>query len=116
MRREIFLILIFLSFLPTKVFSSELKNQYFCRILGEEVSKNVFNRNKQYIPNWIKPFINEELLVQEIVYNTLLDEVVVENNKILTNAVITGGMIHARGASLTLASYCEDSGVQKNAR
>ena len=86
MRREIFLILIFLSFLPTKVFSSELKNQYFCRILVEEVSKNVFNRNKQYIPNWIKPFINEELLVQEIVYNTLMDEVVVENNKILTNS------------------------------
>ena len=45
----------------------------------------MFNRNQQYIPNWIKPFINEELLVKEIVHNTLLDEVVIKNNKILTN-------------------------------
>tara|TARA_B100001989_G_scaffold76195_1_gene52442 strand:+ start:238 stop:609 length:372 start_codon:yes stop_codon:yes gene_type:complete len=84
MRRKIFLSLIFLSLLPTKVFSSELRNQYFCRILAEEVGKNVFNRNQKYIPNWIKPFINEELLVKEIVHNTLLDEVTIKNNKILT--------------------------------
>lgn len=86
MRGKFFLSLILLSLLPTKVFSSELKNQYFCRILTEEVGKNVFNRNQQYIPNWIKPFINEELLVKEIVHNTLLDEVVIKNNKILTNS------------------------------
>ena len=85
MMRKIFLNLIFLSLLPTKVFSSELRNQYFCRILAEEVGQNVLNRNQQYIPNWIKPFINEELLVKEIVHNTLLDEVVIKNNKILTN-------------------------------
>ena len=85
MRGKIFLSLIFLSLVPTKVFSNELKNQYFCRILAEEVGQNVFNRNQQYIPNWIKPFINEELLVKEIVHNTLLDEVVIKNNKILTN-------------------------------
>ena len=85
MRGEIFLSLIFLSLVPTKVFSSELRNQYFCRILTEEVGQNVFNRNQKYIPNWIKPFINEELLVKEIVHNTLLDEVVIKNNKILTN-------------------------------
>ena len=85
MRKKIFLSLIFLFLLPTKVFSSELKNQYFCVILGEEVSQNIFNRNQQYIPIWIKPFINEELLVKEIVNNTLLDEVVIKNNKILTN-------------------------------
>ena len=86
MMRKIFLNLIFLSLLPTKVFSSELRNQYFCRILAEEVGQNVLNRNQQYIPNWIKPFINEELLVKEIVHNTLLDEVVIKNNKILTNS------------------------------
>ena len=86
MRGEFFLSLIFLSLIPTKVFSNELKNQYFCRILTEEVGQNVFNRNQKYIPNWIKPFINEELLVKEIVHNTLLDEVVVRNNKILTNS------------------------------
>ena len=86
MRKKIFLSLIFLSLLPTKVFSSELKNQYFCRILGEEVGQNIFNRNQKYIPNWIKPFINEELIVKEIVFNTLLDEVVIKNQKILTNS------------------------------
>ena len=85
MRKTFFLSLIFLSLFPTTVLSSELKNQYFCGILTEEVGQNVFNRNQQYIPNWIKPFINEELLVKEIVYNTLLDEVVIKNNKILTN-------------------------------
>ncbi len=85
MRRKIFLCLIFLSSLPTKVFRDELRNQYFCRILAEEVGQNVFNRNQQYIPYWIKPFINEELLVKEIVHNTLLDEVVIKNNEILTN-------------------------------
>ena len=82
MREEFFLSLIFLSLIPTKVFSNELKNQYFCRFLTEEVGQNVFNRNQKYIPNWIKPFINEELLVKEIVHNTLLDEVVIKNNKI----------------------------------
>ena len=46
----------------------------------------MFNRNQQYIPNWIKPFINEDSLVKEIVHNTLLDEVVIKNNKILTNS------------------------------
>ena len=61
MRGRIFLSLIFLSLLPTKVFSSELRNQYFCRILAEEVGQNVFNRNQQYIPNWIKPFINNQI-------------------------------------------------------
>ena len=86
MRKKIFLSLIFLSLLPTKVFTSELKNQYFCRILGEEVGQNIFNRNQKYIPNWIKPFINEELIVKEIVFNTLLDEVVIKNQKILTNS------------------------------
>ena len=85
MRGRIFLSLIFLSLLPTIVFSNELKNQYFCGILAEEVGQNVFNRNQQYIPNWIKPFINEKSLVKEIVSNTLLDEVVIKNNKILTN-------------------------------
>ena len=86
MRGEFFLSLIFLSLIPTKVFSNELKNQYFCRILTEEVGQNVFNRNQKYIPKWIKPFINEELLVKEIVHNTLLEEVVIKNNKILTNS------------------------------
>ncbi len=86
MRKEIFLSLIFLALTPTKVFSSELKNQYYCRILAEEVGQNVFNRNQQYIPIWIKPFINEELLVKEIVSNTLLDEIVIKNNKVLTNS------------------------------
>ena len=86
MRGDFFLSLIFLSLIPTKVFSNELKNQYFCRFLTEEVGQNVFNRNQKYIPNWIKPFINEELLVKEIVHNTLLDEVVIKNNKILTNS------------------------------
>ena len=86
MKRKIFLSLIFLSLLQTKVLSSGLRNQYFCRILAEEVGQNVFNRNQQYIPNWIKPFINEELLVKEIVHNTLLDEVVIKNNEILTNS------------------------------
>ena len=86
MRGEFFLSLIFLSLIPTKVFSNELKNQYFCRILTEEVGQNVFNRNQKFIPNWIKPFINEELLVKEIVHNTLLEEVVIKNNKILTNS------------------------------
>jgi len=85
MRGRIFLSLIFLSLLPTKVFSSELRNQYFCRILAEEVGQNVFTRNQQYIPNWIKPFINEELLVKEIVHNTLLDEVVIKNNVFTRN-------------------------------
>ena len=85
MRREFFLSFIFLSLLPTKVFSSELKNQYFCKILAEEVGQNVFNRNQKYIPNWIKPFINEELLVKEIVHNTLF-EVVIKNNKIFSNS------------------------------
>ena len=86
MKGEFFLSLIFLSFIPTKVFSNELKNQYFCRTLTEEVGQNVFNRNQKFIPNWIKPFINEELLVKEIVHNTLLEEVVIKNNKILTNS------------------------------
>mgnify|MGYP000530422793 FL=1 len=86
MKGEFFLSLIFLSLIPTKVFSNELKNQYFCRTLTEEVGQNVFNRNQKFIPNWIKPFINEELLVKEIVHNTLLDEVVIKNNKILTNS------------------------------
>ena len=86
MRKKFFLSLIFLSLLPTIVFSNELKNQYFCGILAEEVGQNVFNRNQQYIPNWIKPFINEKSLVKEIVSNTLLDEVVIKNNKILTNS------------------------------
>ena len=85
LKKNFFLSLIFLSLLPTEVFSSELNNQYFCRILAEKVGENVFNRNKQFIPIFIKPFINEELLIKEIVFNTLLSEVVVEDNKILSN-------------------------------
>lgn len=85
LKKIFFLNLIFLSLLPTEVFSSELKNPYFCRILAEKVGENVFNRNKQFIPNFIKPFINEELLIKEIVFNTLLSEVVVEDNKVLSN-------------------------------
>ena len=85
MKKRLFLILIFLSLFPNKVFSTELKNQYFCGILAETVGQNVFDRNKQFIPNWIKPFINEELLVKEIVFNTLLEEVVIRNNNILSN-------------------------------
>jgi len=55
-------------------------------MLEAEVSKNLFNRNKKFIPSWVKPFINEELLVRDVVSKTLMKEIKIEDSIIFSQA------------------------------
>ena len=68
------------------VFIRQNKNKDFCKILEVEVSKNFLNRNKKFLPYWIKPFINEELLVRNMVSKTLIKEIKIEDKMIFSQA------------------------------
>tara|TARA_S200000501_G_scaffold300808_1_gene287915 strand:- start:1041 stop:1412 length:372 start_codon:yes stop_codon:yes gene_type:complete len=86
MKKQISLILIFTFFIAVLIFVRERKNKDFCMMLEVEVSKNLFNRNKKFIPSWIKPFINEELLVRDVVSKTLMKEIKIEDSIIFSQA------------------------------
>ncbi len=86
MKKQISLILIFTSFISVLIFIRESKKKDFCKILELEVSKNLFNRNKKFIPSWVKPFINEELLVRDIVSKTLMKQIKIEDSIIFSQA------------------------------
>lgn len=86
MKKKFFSILIFTSFFGLIVFIRQSKNKDFCKILEVEVSKNLLNRNKKFLPYWIKPFINEELLVRNVVSKTLIEEIKIEDKMILSQA------------------------------
>tara|TARA_Y200000002_G_scaffold289170_1_gene243296 strand:+ start:209 stop:580 length:372 start_codon:yes stop_codon:yes gene_type:complete len=86
MKKQISLILIFTSFISLLIFIRESKNKDFCKMLEAEVSKNLFNRNKKFIPSWVKPFINEELLVRDVVSKTLMKEIKIEDSIIFSQA------------------------------
>ena len=84
MKKQISLILIFTSFIAVLIFIRESKKNDFCEMLEVEVSKNLFNRNKKFIPSWIKPFLNEELLVRDMVSKTLMKEIKIEDSIIFS--------------------------------
>ena len=56
-------------------FIKQSKNKDFCKVLEVEVSKNLLNRNKKFLPSWITPFINEELMMRDVVSKTLIKEI-----------------------------------------
>ena len=70
---------------PTYVLSNNKINYHFCKRLQNEVSKNLINRNKKFIPPFVDKFINEEIILSEIVSKTLIKELEVKNNGFLTN-------------------------------
>ena len=70
---------------PTNVLSNNKINYHFCKRLQNEVSKNLINRNKNLIPPFVDKFINEEIILSEIVSKTLIKEIEVKNNGFLTN-------------------------------
>ena len=86
MKKQISLILILTSVIAVLVIIRESKNKDFCKMLEVEVSQNLFNRNKKFIPSWVKPFINEELLVREVVSKTLMKEIKIEDSIIFSQA------------------------------
>ena len=56
---------------------------YFCSMLEEEVSTNLTKRNLNLIPNWIKPFVNEELFLKEIIINNISLALKMDKSKLL---------------------------------
>ena len=71
---------------PTDVLSNNKENYHFCKRLENEVSKNLLSRNKNFIPSFVKKFINEEMVLREIVSKTLIKELEVKNNGFLTSS------------------------------
>ena len=71
---------------PPNVFSNNKINYHFCKILENEVSKNLLTRNKNFIPSFVDKFINEEIVLREIVSKTLIKELEVKNNGFLTSS------------------------------
>ena len=69
---------------PSNVLSNNKTNYHFCKRLQNEVSKNLVSRNKNLIPPFVDKFINEELILREIVSKTLIKELEVKNNGFLT--------------------------------
>ena len=66
--------------------SNNQVNYHFCKKLENEVSKNLLSRNKKFIPSFVEKFINEELVLEEIVSKTLIKELEVKNNGFLTSS------------------------------
>ena len=52
-------------------------------MLEEEVSTNLTKRNLNLIPNWIKPFVNEELFLKEIISNNISLALKMDKSKLL---------------------------------
>ena len=71
---------------PANVLSNNKVYPHFCERLENEVSKNLLNRNKNFIPSFVKKFANEEIVFKEIVSKTLIKEIEVENNGFLTSS------------------------------
>ena len=71
---------------PAYVSGSNKVNYHFCERLENEVSKNLLNRNKNLIPSFVEKFINEEIVLREIVSKTLIKELEVKNNGFLTSS------------------------------
>ena len=71
---------------PTNVLSNNEVSYHFCKRLENEVSKNLLNRNKNFIPSFVGKLINEEIVLREIVSKTLTKELEVKNNGFLTNS------------------------------
>ena len=71
---------------PPNVLSNNKINYHFCKILENEVSKNLLTRNKNFIPSFVDKFINEEIVLREIVSKTLIKELEVKNNGFLTSS------------------------------
>ena len=86
MKKKFSLILIFSFFVGLIAFIRENKNKDFCMILQAEVSKNLLSRNKKFIPSLIKPFINEELLIRDVVSKTLIKEIKIKDKIIYSQA------------------------------
>ena len=70
---------------PTNVMSDNKENYRFCKRLESEVSKNLLSRNKNIIPSFVEKFINEEMVLREIVSKTLIKEIEIKNNVFLTS-------------------------------
>lgn len=71
---------------PANVSSNNKVNHHFCELLEREVSKNLLNRNKKFIPSFVKKLTNEEKVFKEIVSKTLIKELEVKNNGFLTSS------------------------------
>ena len=72
---------------PNKVLSNnKVVDYHFCKKLENEVSKNLLSRNKNHIPSFVEKFINEEIVLKEIVSKTLIKELEVKNNGFLTSS------------------------------
>ena len=71
---------------PTNVMSDNKENYRFCKRLESEVSKNLLSRNKNIIPSFVEKFINEEMVLREIVSKTLIKEIEIKNNVFLTSS------------------------------
>ena len=74
------------SLFPIDVFGNNKVDYHFCKRLEYKVSKNLLNRTKKFIPSFMEKFINEEIVLREIVSKTLIKEVEVKNNGFLTNS------------------------------
>ena len=86
MKKKISLIVILTFFVAVLFFIRGSKNKDFCMMLEVEVSKNLLNRNRKFIPSWVIPFINEELLVRDLVSKTLIKEIEIEDKIIFSQA------------------------------
>ena len=71
---------------PANVLSNNKVNYYFCTRLENEVSKNLLNRNRKFVPSFINKIISEEKVLREIVSKTLTKELEVKNNGFLTDS------------------------------
>ena len=86
MQRLLISIFLWTLIFPTIVLSNNKENYHFCKRLQNEVSKNLLNRNKNYIPSFVEKLINEEMVFREIVSKTLIKELEVKNNGFLTSS------------------------------
>ena len=86
MKRLLLAISLWTLIFPTKVLSNNKENYDFCQRLENEVSKNLLSRNKDFIPSFVEKLINEEMILREIVSQTLIKELEVKNNGFLTSS------------------------------
>ena len=86
MQRLLISIFLWTLIFPTIVLSNNKENYHFCKRLENEVSKNLLNRNKIFIPSFVEKLINEEMVLREIVSKTLTKELEVKNNGFLTSS------------------------------
>ena len=86
MKRLLLAISLWTLIFPTKVLSNNKENYHFCKSLENEVSKNLLIRNQNFVPSFVEKLINEEMILREIVSQTLIKELEVKNNGFLTSS------------------------------